>query len=344
MGTREELLMENEYKMEEQKELITSLFHSLGMTIYENRTTNPIPLGGRLLTALEEAGLEANKAQAELEINSSIFAEYNMNYERAEILERELEALREEDRVERERLGALVYEQCSLSLLDYNIFVEIYKDVESEKSLIDKRMGSFIDRVASKAGLVKLKKNSDARFQKYAGFVIDGDYGSKLSGENAPRIIARIVHSSSLIKEKDSELNLLNDYLQEHGEKHRSLERSGLDHSQKRVEEAMKLYYDSVADYGSFLYGKASDWINENTSSDILDILQNILEAQDLYNHLGQEKQRLQREDRIDDYRALIEQEEEKIRILEKEKEKIDKQIDRIKEEILRLETLIDRV
>ena len=53
---------------------------------------------------------------------------------------------------------------------------------------------------------------------------------------------------------------------------------------------------------------------------------------------------RLKKEAKADDYKALIEEEKAKILILQKEKERIDQQIAQIENEIERLEGSIDRL
>ena len=82
----------------------------------------------------------------------------------------------------------------------------------------------------------------------------------------------------------------------------------------------------------------------QTTPSEILDILQKIIEIQNEYRELNERKQRLQQEAKADDYKALIEEEKEKIKILLGEREKIDMQIEDIEKKIKRLESLVDRL
>ena len=99
-----------------------------------------------------------------------------------------------------------------------------------------------------------------------------------------------------------------------------------------------------MINYGNYLYDRGGSWIGETTPSEILDILQKIIEIQNEYRELNERKQRLQKEAKADDYKALIEEEKEKIKILLGEREKIDMQIEDIEKEIKRLESLVDRL
>ena len=62
------------------------------------------------------------------------------------------------------------------------------------------------------------------------------------------------------------------------------------------------------------------------------------------YGCINERKNQLKAEAKADDYKALIEEEKERIRILEGEREKIALQIEDIKKEIAMLESLVDRL
>ena len=117
-----------------------------------------------------------------------------------------------------------------------------------------------------------------------------------------------------------------------------------MDSDQERVEDSKAAYRESLINYGNYLYDRGGSWVGEKTPTEILDILQKIIEVQNGYRELNERKSKLQKEAKADDYKALIEEEKEKIKILLGERDKIDMQIEDIQKEINRLESLVDRL
>lgn len=345
MGPREELQREIDGKIENQKNLLSTYFYSLGMIAFGNEENLGILLSTKLKTEAEDAKIHSEEAEAELKKLSSFHEQYIKKSQRREALESAIEGTRETIVREKIKLGAIIYEQCSLALLDNAVFSSVYKDVESENNYVKKQSsGGFWNSFSSKAGLKKIQGSQDKRYLKYADEVFDRKLSSALKGEGASGLVEAIENQHSALKEMNAELGELNGFLETHAEEHRKLERNGLEEAEKWNEKKAEEYYDAIVTYGNYLYEKGSSWIGENTPSEVLDLIENILKSQAEYSKYHATRERLKKEAKADDYKALIDQEKTKIMILEKEKEKIDNQIARHRAEIRKLSTMIDRL
>lgn len=345
MGSREELQREIDEKIENQKDLLSSYFYKLGTMAFQNEERFGIILGSKLKREAEDAKINSEEAVAELSKLTQFHEDYIQKSERRDVLEQLLSASREKLSDEKTKLGAIIYEQCSLSLLDNAIFFDIYKDVNSEKKYIKNlEEGGLWGKFTSKAGLGKVRSSQDKRYLKYADSIIERGLASALKGESAKAILSSIDKDMESISEMKAELDEISTFLNEHAEEHRKLERSGLEEAQKWSEEKEVAYYESIVTYGNYLYDKGSSWVGENTPSEVLDLLESIIGSQSEYSALYSTRERLKKEAKADDYKALIEQEKTKILILNREKEKIDIQIAKHEAEIKKLNAMIDRL
>lgn len=345
MGSREELQREIEDKIESQKELLSSYFYSLGSMAFNKEEELGITLAGKLKGEAENALIHRDEAEAELKKLSSFHEEYQRKSVRKSELETLISDVEDRIRDEKIKLGAVIYEKCSLQRLDNAIFSTIYKDVRNEKALVDKQeKGSIFSKFISRAGLNNVRASQEKRYLRYADEIIDRNLASVLKGDSAETILGMMDKDNDLIRETKAELAELVLFLDQHEDEDRKLERSGLDEAIEWADKKNSEYYESVVNYGNYLYDKGSSWVGENTPSEILDLLQSIIEGQDAYARLYSTRERLRKEAKADDYKSLIEQEKAKILILNKEKEKIDIQIAKIETEIQRLSNLIDRL
>ena len=345
MGSREELQREIDEKIENQKELLSSYFYKLGSAAFQNEENLSIILGTKLKREAEDAKINSEEASAELSKLTQFHEDYLKKSERRDELEHLISNIKDTLSEEKIKLGAIIYEQCSLSLLDNAIFFDIYKDVNSEKKYIKNlEDGSIWGKFASKAGLGKVRSSQDKRYLKYADSIIDRGLSTALKGESAKKILSSIEKNMETFSEMKAELDEISSFLDLHAEEHRKLEKSELEEAHKWAEEKEVAYYDSIVTYGNYLYDKGSSWVGENTPADILDLLENIIKSQAEYSSLYSTRERLKKEAKADDYKALIEQEQTKILILNREKEKIDIQIAKHEAEIKKLNAMIDRL
>ena len=345
MVTREELFRETEEKIEDTTEVLRSYFHDLGEAIYKDQSVLPAPMGVSLLEEVKKAENDMNQAFASREDDKEFITQFDEIKERKTVVDDEMERLREEERDLRLRIGALIYEQCSLGLLDRDRFSSVYADSDEEKKLSEKAEGkSIISRLSSRSALSRLKRSDNSRYLDYSSLVDDEENAVSLSGGNA----VTLMNNLEEIKEKRAILFQEKEdkdyYLSQNISRRRLLEKGGVEKDDEKVEDSQVAYKEALINYGNYLYDRGGSWIGETTPSEILDILQKIIEIQNEYRELNERKQRLQKEAKADDYKALIEEEKEKIKILLGEREKIDMQIEDIEKEIKRLESLVDRL
>ncbi len=345
MTTREELYKETEEHIDDTTKKLREHFYNLGAIIYKNPEYLPSVMGVSLVKAVEEAEKAMTEAEEKKNDDEKFLEEYDRN--KSEKIEKDerLERLRNDERDIRLRLGALIYEQCSLSLLPRANFSSVYDDADEEKLLNEKlRSKSFWSRFTSSSALNRLRHSDTSRYLDYSSFADREENAVLISGEKAQSLIS----SLNAIKEKraivGSEEEALEEYLSSNLSRKKLLERGEKEEDDALLEEKKNDYKECVINYGNYLYDRGGSWIGEETPSEVLDIIQLILENQKQYSHLNKKKEQLQKEAKADDYKALIEAERDKVRILEGEKRKIDREIEEIEKEIERLENMVNKL
>ncbi len=345
MTEREELFKETEEHIDDTTKKLREHFYALGILVFKNPQILPSPMGVSLLKAVEEAEAALIKAQEKKKDDESFLSEYEKN--RSEKIEKDeiLERLRNEEREIRLRLGALIYEQCSLSLLPRENFSSVYDDADEEKTLNEKTLSkSFWSRFTSSSALSRFKHSDTSRYLDYSSFADKDENAVLISGEKAQSLIS----SLNEIKEKrtitSGEEEALEEYLSSNLSRKKLLDKGEKEENDALLEEKENDYRECVINYGNYLYDRGGSWIGEETPSDVLDVIQLILENQKEYSSLNKRKEQLQKEAKADDYKAMIEEEKAKIRILEDEKRKIDREIEEIEREINRLSGMVNKL
>lgn len=345
MRAREEVAAELEEKLDSVAEDIRSEYYNLGLYLFENADSLDIPMGKKLFDGVKEAECEKQRSKELLDDSKKFISEYKEKAEMAENLKDQINVKRGENKMIKLRLGALIYEQCSLSLLDSSLFSEVYKDAKEEKRYRDKaESNAFLDRIFSKHGKAKMQRNNDSRFLSYAEYALDKKAIESLSGDNAKDLYKDAESSTKELKELSSSLDDLNAEIKAMEDRRRTLEKGDLERQENASFEAEDRLREQVIGYGNYLFDKGASWIGETTPTAVLDYLDSILKKQQEYSSLTNTMARLKKEAKADDFKALIEEEKAKILILQKEKERIDMQIAQIENEIERLEGSIDRL
>lgn len=345
MRAREEVAAELEERLNSVAEEIRSEYYNLGLYLFSNADSLAIPMGKKLLDGVKEAEEDNRKSKELLEDSKRFLSDYKEKAQQAESLRDQINVKRGENKMVKLRLGALIYEQCSLALLDNSLFSDVYKDVEEEKRYIDKaESNAFLDRIFSKHGKAKMQRSNDSRFLSYAEAALDKKAVDSLDGDNAKALYKDAESSSEELKELSRRLDELNSVIKAMEDRRRTLERGELEKLDSASYEAEDKLREQVIGYGNYLFDKGASWIGETTPSAVLDYLDSILKKQQEYTSLTNTMARLKKEAKADDFKALIEEEKAKILILQKEKERIDMQIAQIENEIERLEGSIDRL
>lgn len=341
MQAIDELMAQIEEKEESIRESIRDAELQLGMEAVRVREALGLRVGGKLLEAAIDASAAVASAAEAAENGRALLDERRRLEDELEHLMREASSEDGEKRRLSIRLGAMIYEQCSFSLLDRDVFRIVYDDVEEDRRLEERDDGSFISRLVGSGKARMRRMGEEGRFISYAAIALKSD--ARLDGENAAALLSSLKALEERRRTQGEEIAALQGKLAEGREKARMEERS-LESSAAHIGTLRRSEEEALVSYGSYLYDKGSEWIGEDTPSSILDAIEALLKLHDSYDEVQHEKDRLGREAKADDYRAMIESEEGKIMVLEKEKERIDREIAQIRREIDSLKMRIRRL
>lgn len=341
MSAIDELLEEIEEKEERIKESIRNSELHLGIEAVSQHEVLGLRVGVKLLEASLTASSKLDDAEAAFDDSKSFLAAYRAKEEKLESILKTCKELDEEIRQLSIRLGAMIYEQCSFGLLDKETYRIVYDDVETDRKLESDTSSSVISRLFG-SGKAKVRKmGEEGRFISYAEIALKSGVG--LNGENATAVLGRLLEKRKLRTDLDAEKSETQKTLAEEKDRAREIERSEISETE-RIRELQKSEEEALVSYGSYLYDKGSEWIDKDTPSIILDVLEDLLHLHNEQDAALAEKDRLEREAKADDYRAMIESSEGQILVLEKEKERIEREIAEINKEIDALRSKIDRL
>ncbi len=345
MTKREELFQETEEKIDDTTRRLRTHFFNLGIMLFRNPDILPSEMGVSLVKAssdAEKAYLEAEEKKKE---DEEFIRTYDSRKERKIEVDDTIETLRLQEREDRLMLGALIYEQCSLDLLPREKFSAVYDDADSEKALNEKtRSKSFWSRLRSSSALNRLKRSDRMRYLDYSCFADSDENALSISGEKAQNLISALREIREKRGKLQKEEEELEEFLSSSLQRRKNLGKGGMEEDESSCGERKNAFDECIINYGNYLYDRGGSWIDENTPAEVLDLLQLILECQGEYSRLKRRLEQLNKEAKADDYKAMIDEEREKIRILEMEKGRIDTQIEEIRREIERLEGLVERL
>ena len=334
MAARNELREELESRIDQITEKIRFSLYRLGESAYGAKDEIGLSVGPRLSDSVRDCYERNRKAKAELDRARSFASEYEEHLKkREELLGKE----REEDEAIASlslRLGSIVYEQCSLGLLDKEAFSSVYSDAERDARRSSSRLLSMIG----------LGAREGRRFPEYASLVIKDGRWKELQGDRASAIALEIIERNGRKDDYEESLVEEDSFINGFRDEYSSYCSGGQERLEEEDEDSRSALFESLVSYGTYLYEKGSVWIGESTPSYLMDIIENILRLNKEYSDLCSKRDRLSKEDKADEYNALISSDEAKILILEKEKDRIDEQIASLRSEIEALRSRIDRL
>ena len=191
MSAVEELSVEIEEKERTIREKIRNAEMRLGATAIKYKEMLGLHVGGRLL----EAALEASSFVCEAEAadrNTKIFLEeFRKDQSDLEDKLNDEKAREAELRRLSIRLGAMIYEQCSFSLLDKEAYRVVYDDVEEDRKLEKDSSGTFLSKILGSGKARMRKMGEEGRFISYSEIAVKS--GSPVDGENAVSMLNMIV-------------------------------------------------------------------------------------------------------------------------------------------------------
>ena len=341
MQAIDELMAQIEEKEESIRESIRDAELQLGMGAVRVREALGLRVGGKLLEAALDASAAVASAAEAAENGRALLDERRRLEDELEHLMREASSEDGEKRRLSIRLGAMIYEQCSFSLLDKEQYRIVYDDVEADRQLEVRDGASIFSRLLGSGKARVRKMGEESRFISYAGIALAS--GTPPAGERSESLFSELQEAVSRKKAAEHEADSISERIEAAREKARDSERD-LAAADGRVRSASSAEEKALVDYGSFLYDKGSSWIDKDTPSDILDSLEELLSLHGEYDKVLAEKARLEREAKADDLRAMIESEEGKIMVLEKEKERIDREIEELRSNIEAMRMRIGRL
>ncbi len=331
MSAREELLKENEENVRECEDRIAALMLSLGRKGVESASSLSISVGQRLLSECYDRIAERRKAEERLSSIRSASAEHEGRQESLAEKERERDSLGDRLDTLEAQLGAIIYERCSFSLLDKSRYERVYHDIEKD----GKKKGSL--------ALSLRNAGQRRRFVRYSRIAEADDAASGLDG-SALQLLSEISDIRKELVRLDGERKSLSSVIHSKRHSYRAMSHGGIERAEKALSECIRRENEAMEGYGSQLYDKGALWIGDDTPSSMLSDLQSILNEKRLLDRLLSERARLGREAKADDLRALLESEEGKLRILCRERERIDGEIAEIEREAERLRGNIEKL
>ncbi len=331
MSAREELLKENEAKIKEKEEYISSLLITLARKCSDSQAALSLPGCRKLLHECQTASDERRRAEERLAAVRGASEEYEGR--KLLLEEKKKEAAGFSSEIDRllSSLGAAVYEKCSFSLLDKEAFSFVYADISRE----DGRKGHIRSVIS---GLSR-----ERRFRSYGRTVISRDLDSALDGK-AGEIALQIRSLYRRRAEVDEEKGRLHIQVGSKRHSYAVLSKDGVERAEKGVLNAASREDEALRSYGAFLFEKSRSWIGDDTAPRLSDDIARIQRERAELDELGRERRRLKREAKADDIMALLESEEKKLSILGKERERIDSEISEVAAEIGRLKSRLDEI
>ena len=329
MSAREELLKENKARIKEEEERISSLMLSLGSRGMECGLSVRLPGCMKLQQDCRNASAERTHAEERLKAIRNASQEHEER--RALVESRKKDSAEIASSIDSllTSLGASIYEKCSFSLLDKDAFAPVYKDQEKPGK------GAF--------GSVLSRLSREHRFRRYGRLVISNDLDAMLDGK-ARETAEEIRRLQGLKAEADKEKHELLSLIVAKKHSYEALSTEGVERAEKNAKGAAEREEAALRNYGAFLWDNGGSWIGEDTPSVLLDEIERILAEKDALERLIAERKRLKSEAKADDLMALLENEEKKLSILQKERERIDSEIADVEAEAGRLRMKLEEI
>lgn len=345
MEERDVLERDIDKRQQENLALLEEQFFILGSKLYKYTKENNLPVGRKMYEECLALESRRNEIDEKFRNLSAFSFQYNENTERREKLCSECEELSGSIRNYKIRLGAILYERVSMSLVGRDDFPFVFEDFEKESEL--KKRGESrnpIEKLASQTGLQRFQKSANERYISYIDKTIELGLLDKIGGNNAPLITSELEPALLSLEGKNKEIDDIDTFEKENEESVAALSKDGVAGLKAMLGDANQNFKTSLKSYGSYLFDKGAIWISETTPSEILDSIEDILSLQGECAKIDREREKIARDDKISQFQALIKSDEDKILILTRERDKIDQEIDNIQQEIDRMKAIIERM
>ena len=293
-----------------------------------------------LRTRLDDIRKRRKEEEKKLSIMKETVSSYEERKARKEALEGLIEKSKTESKELSVRLGAAIYEQCSFSIPDKTVFAAVYSDLAEDNRLEESSSSPFM-RILNHGKAALRKMGRDSRYASYASIALSSS--AELEG-NAFALKGQIEDIKKEEAEMTAERDALLDSLESDSDSYREMVRTSIAESTSVIEKLGKSEEEAEAEIGRFFFDRGGDWIDETTPQEALDSVEKMLLSANRTEELRKNLDKLERSAKRDEYNALIESEEGKIKVLEEDKARLDSEIEEMKAEIARLRREIDKL
>lgn len=338
MSERDELLEDLHRKENDLRLRLDKALSSIGGIAARERDTLGDAVGGKRLDDVlasyecrEEAERKLSEAEKVIQASSSLSAQLDGILMRRRDAEEELRKLSV-------RLGAMIYEQCSFSLLDREVFAPVYQDIEMDRKLTDLSSAPMLSRLIGSGKARMRKMGEEGRFISYAHIALSS--GAVLHGDNASSLLSDASRLDGEEKDAAAAAAELRARIADSRDRVRSAERS-LSTLREDVKKAEEGIQDAELSYGRFLYERGYAWVGSTTPSMLLDAIEEALGIHEELDRAVKEREMAERNAAAEDYMAMMEIEKGKIEELEMEKARIDREIAEIRQGIEEIQARI---
>lgn len=293
-----------------------------------------------LRTRLDDIRKRRKEEEKKLSIMKETVSSYEERKARKEALEGLIEKSKAESKEISVRLGAAIYEQCSFSIPDKTVFAAVYSDLAEDNRLEESSSSPFM-RILNHGKAALRKMGRDSRYASYASIALSSS--AELEG-NAFALKGQIEDIKKEEAEMAAERDALLASLESDSDSYREMVRTSIAESTSVIEKLGKSEEEAEAEIGRFFFDRGGDWIDETTPQEALDSVEKMLLSANRTEELRKNLDKLERSAKRDEYNALIESEEGKIKVLEEDKARLDAEIEEMKAEIARLRREIDKL
>lgn len=293
-----------------------------------------------LRTRLDDIRKRRKEEEKKLSIMKETVSSYEERKARKEALEGLIEKSKAESKDLSVRLGAAIYEQCSFSIPDKTVFAAVYSDLAEDNRLEGSSSSPFM-RILNHGKAALRKMGRDSRYASYASIALSSS--AELEG-NAFALKGQIEDIKKEEAEMTAERDALLASLESDSDSYREMVRTSIAESTSVIEKLGKSEEEAEAEIGRFFFDRGGDWIDETTPQEALDSVEKMLLSANRTEELRKNLDKLERSAKRDEYNALIESEEGKIKVLEEDKARLDAEIEEMKAEIARLRREIDKL
>ena len=294
-----------------------------------------------LRTRLDDIRKRRKEEEKKLSIMKETVSSYEERKARKEALEGLIEKSKAESKELSVRLGAAIYEQCSFSIPDKTVFAAVYSDLAEDNRLEESSSSPFM-RILNHGKAALRKMGRDSRYASYASIALSSS-SAELEG-NAFALKGQIEDIKKEEAEMAAERDALLASLESDSDSYREMVRTSIAESTSVIEKLGKSEEEAEAEIGRFFFDRGGDWIDETTPQEALDSVEKMLLSANRTEELRKNLDKLERSAKRDEYNALIESEEGKIKVLEEDKARLDAEIEEMKAEIARLRREIDKL